>query len=100
MTSKFIHVHDLGQNPLAVVAMGDARVSSSHLRILHIIDMNTIGDAIEQVKLAVEDRAWKDDMLGPLINLKLKKLLETQDKLRPGTLKRRKRWESLGSAWK
>lgn len=100
MTSKFIYVHDLGQNPLAAVTMGDARISSSHLRILHIINMEAIESAIEQVKLAVQDRAWREDVLGPLINLKVKKLVETHDKLRPGTIKRKKRWESLGSAWK
>lgn len=100
VASKFLHVHDLGQNPLAVVMMGDARVSSSSLRILHRINLEGIEGAIEQIKLTVQDRVWKDDILGPLINLKVNKLTETYTKLRPVTSKRRKRWETLGSAWK
>lgn len=100
MASKFLHVHDLGQNPLAVVMMGDARISSSSLRILHRINLEGIEEAIEQIKLVVENRVWKDDILGPLINLKLNKLTETYTKLRPVTSRRRKRWETLGSAWK
>lgn len=100
VASKFLHVHDLGQNPLAVVMMGDARISSSSLRILHRINLEGIEEAIEQIKLVVENRVWKDDILGPLINLKLNKLTETYTKLRPVTSRRRKRWETLGSAWK
>lgn len=100
VTSNFIHVHDLEQNPLAVVTMGDARVSSNHLRILHKINMNTIENAIEQVKLVVRDKGWKDDILGPLINLKVRKLVETHSKLKPDRSKRKRRWETLGSAWK
>lgn len=62
--------------------------------------MTTIENAIEQVKLVVQDKDWKDDILGPLINLKVRKLVETHSKLKPDMSKRKKRWETLGSAWK
>lgn len=100
VTSKFVHVHDLGQNPLGVVTMGEARISNSYLRILHKIDMNVIQDAIEQVQSIVQERAFNDDLLGPLIRLKVRKLNETHKKLKPAKSIRKKRWETLGSAWK
>lgn len=80
--------------------MGNARISSSYLRILHKIDMGTIEGAIQQVKIASQNSALNDDTLGPLIRLKAKKLVEIHIKLKPVMPKRKKRWESLGAAWK
>lgn len=99
-TSKFVHVHDLGQNPLGVVTIGEARISTNHLRILHKIDLNAILDAIEEVQQTVRERAFNDEVLGPLIKLKVRKLIDTHKKLKPVKSVRKKRWEALGSAWK
>lgn len=62
--------------------MGNARISSSYLRILHKIDMGTIEGAIQQVKIASQNSALNDDTLGPLIRLKAKKLVEIHIKLK------------------
>lgn len=62
--------------------------------------MNIMEDAIERVRAVANDRALNDEILGPLIKLKISKLIETHSKLKPVTSKRTKRWETLGSAWK
>lgn len=62
--------------------------------------MNTIEDAIHQVQLIAQKQTLNDDILGPLIRLKVKQLFESYKKLKPIESKRKRRWEALGSAWK
>lgn len=62
--------------------------------------MEAILNAIDQVQRTVQERAFNDDVLGPLIRLKVKKLIDTHRKLKPVKSVRKRRWEALGSAWK
>lgn len=80
--------------------MGQARISNSHVRILHKIDIKDIESVIQFLDVAATEKVVNNKILGPLIKVKQEKLRGTYKKLKNSERTRFKRWNSLGTAWK
>lgn len=95
-----VRIHDLNQNPIAVVSLGTARISHNYVRIIHRIDVSSIESIIEKLIVIANEKITRRHILSPLIKSKQEKLLKTFEKLKTPNYRRVKRWESLGKAWK
>lgn len=93
-----IHVHDLTNNPLAIIPLGKAKVKIGFVRVIHPIDLIQISNTIEEVNREVQ-RSSTVYPLCELLVIKSYKLYETFLKLQPIS-RRQKRWNSIGTAWK
>ena len=93
-----IGIHDITNNPLAVIPLGQARVKTGNIRIIHLIKI----DHLEQVLIS-NDAELKhhvnDNPLYNIIKLKVNKLHETFNKIRPHA-NRERRWDTIGTIWK
>ncbi|XP_041781111.1 uncharacterized protein LOC121598393 [Anopheles merus] len=93
-----IGIHDITNNPLAVIPLGQARVKTGNIRIIHPIKI----DLLEQVLINNEAELKyhvNDNPLYNIIKLKVNKLHETFNKIRPHT-NRERRWDTIGTIWK
>lgn len=86
-----MQIHDMGWKPLGIIKLGNARTSNSYIRVLHKIYTKAIDTAIETVKVLAHENKLK---------IKIKNLVDSFEKMKPVKTSRKKRWESLGSAWK
>lgn len=93
-----IQIHDLTNNPLAIVPLGEARVKIGYIRIVHPIDLVQIGNTIVNVNNDIQNNPFTNP-LYELIQIKNYKLYETFLKSKPLT-KREKRWDTVGTVWK
>lgn len=93
-----LHVHDLTNNPLAIIPLGPARISNNYLRLIHRIDLKLIDETIQSLNYQAQDRVDNKSVMSSLIKAKIDKLNFTFKKLKPYT--RAKRWETLGRFWK
>lgn len=95
-----MQVHDLGKNPLAIVPLGQAKIKTGYIRIIHPININNI----EEVVLEINKEVQKDTESSPLnelIKIRNTKLFETFQKLTPIKRSNRgKRWDTIGKVWK
>ncbi|XP_053699033.1 uncharacterized protein LOC128746003 [Sabethes cyaneus] len=98
-TSKCkISIHDLNRNPIAIIPLGDARISGSYLRIAHPIDLELLETNIKAIVKTAESKIKANQILSPLIQNKLQKLHTIVTKIKPN--QRSRRWETLGKIWK
>lgn len=95
-----VRIHDLDKNPIAVIALGPARVSFNYVRIIHHIDLKPLELITEKLMAIADEKITDRHILSPLIKSKQEKLLKTFGKLKSSNIRRAKRWESLGKAWK
>ena len=93
-----IQIHDLTNNPLAIIPLGKARIKTGHIRIIHPIDLIQIGKTISNVNRDIQNNP-STNPLYELIQIKNYKLYETFTKIKPLT-RRPKRWDTIGTAWK
>ncbi|XP_055615421.1 uncharacterized protein LOC129761707 [Toxorhynchites rutilus septentrionalis] len=93
-----IHVHDLTNNPLAIIPLGKARIKTGYVRIVHPIDLIQIGNTISNVNDEIQSNPSVNP-LYELMQIKNYKLYETFLKLKP-FIKRQKRWDTIGTVWK
>lgn len=93
-----IQIHDLTNNPLAIVPLGTAKLKTGHIRIIHPIDIIQIGKTISNVNKDIQNNP-STNPLYELIQIKIYKLHETFMKIRPYAM-RQKRWDTIGTVWK
>lgn len=93
-----IRVHDLNRNPIAIIPLGEARLSNSYLRIVHPINLKQLGDYIAEIDDVAQDAIKNDKPLSNILKIKLHRLNTIISKVKPAN--RNKRWETLGKAWK
>ena len=98
MIQASIQIHDLTNNPLAIVPLGEARIKTGHIRIIHPIDLIQIGKTISNVNRDIQNNP-STNPLYELIQIKNYRLYETFTKIKPLT-RRPKRWDAIGTAWK
>lgn len=89
-----IRVHDLNRNPIAIIPLGEARLSNSFLRIVHPINLGQLGDYISEIDDVAQDAINKNKPLGNIMKIKLNRLHSIISKVRP--MYRNRRWEALG----
>lgn len=97
-TLSSIQVHDLSNNPLAVIPLGSAKVRIGYIRIIHPIDLIQIGNTIANVNEEIQSHP-STSPLYELMQIKNNKLYETFMKIRP-FVTRHKRWDTIGTIWK
>lgn len=93
-----LQVHDLTNNPLAVIPLGNAKIKVGYIRIVHPIDLIQIGNTIYRINREIQKNPFPN-ALYELIQIKNQKLYETFLKLKP-FVRREKRWDSIGTVWK
>lgn len=93
-----IQIHDLSNNPLAIIPLGKAKVRVGYIRIVHPIDLIQIGNTISNVNQEIQSHP-STSPLYELMQIKNQKLYETFMKLKP-FLRRAKRWDTIGTVWK
>ena len=93
-----IHIHDLTNNPLAIIPLGKAKFKTGYVRIVHPIDLVQIDNTIANVNEEIQANP-STDPLYELMQIKNYKLYETFLKLKP-FVTRHKRWDSIGTVWK
>ena len=94
-----LFIHDLNNNPLAIVPLGKARIKIGYIRILHPINLLEIETTINNI----DDSIIRHPTYNQLYNLvrwRKEKLYESFLKLRPRAEKRQKRWDLIGSVRK
>lgn len=94
-----LHIHDLTNNPLAIIPIGKAQLKTGHVRIIHPIDLIQIGNTIRKVNNDIKLNTISNP-LYELTQIKSSKLAETFMKLKPYVKRISKRWDQLGQAWK
>ncbi|XP_021698647.1 uncharacterized protein LOC110676161 [Aedes aegypti] len=93
-----IRIHDLNKNPLAIIPIGKAKLQLGHVRIIQPVNFTYFEDIIENF----DEMLRTNKLSGKLYQVLKKKhahLYNTYYKLKPN-VHRRKRWNSLGTAWK
>lgn len=97
MESTF-KIHDLNNNPLAIIPIGKAKLQLGFVRIVQPINFTIFEEIIEDF-----DEIIKTNKLnGKLYQILKKKhsfLYNTYYKLKP-TIHRQKRWNTIGTVWK
>lgn len=83
---------------MVIIPLGPARIKIGYVRILHPIDIAQIGELIAKINIDIQRNPYNNP-LYELIEIKRQKLYETYLKLKPFT-HRRKRWDTIGTAWK
>lgn len=94
-----IYIHDLTNNPLAIIPIGQAQIRTGYIRIVLPIDISQLIDTITNISVTVKQNAY-DNSLHKLILRKKDKLYESYLKLRPILKHRVKRWDTVGTVWK
>lgn len=95
----FFHVHNLNDNPLAIISLGKAQVQKGYVRIIYPIDFAEI----EQTLANIDEIDVKQEFYKPFYNLieaRKQKLNDSFLKLRPLISRRSKRWDLIGTTWK
>lgn len=92
-----ILIHDVQKNPIVIIPISTARISSSYLRIGHHIDLKSLAATIQSLDTVIQTKTSDQKLLGPILKIKSEKVHSMFKKLSPS---RQKRWESLGRAWK
>ena len=93
-----IQIHDLTNNPLAIIPLGKAKIRTGHIRIIHPIDLTQISQTINNVNDDIQNNP-STNPLYELIQIKNQKLYETFLKIKPNNI-RQKRWDTIGTVWK
>lgn len=93
-----IRVHDLDRNPIAIIPLGEARLSNSYLRIVHPINLGQLANYIAEIDDVAQNAINKDKPLSNILKIKLHRLRSIISRVRPAN--RNRRWETLGKAWK
>ena len=98
ITNATVQIHDLTNNPLAIIPLGKAKLKTGHIRIIHPIDLIQIGQTINNVNEDIQNNP-STNPLYELIQIKNQKLFETFLKIQPYNV-RPKRWDTIGTIWK
>lgn len=83
---------------MAIVPLGEAKVKTGYIRIVHPIDLIQIGNTINNVNNDIQNNPFTNP-LYELIQIKNYKLYETFLKIKPFN-NRPKRWDTIGTVWK
>lgn len=94
-----VHVHDLTNNPLAIIPMGNAKIKTGYVRVVHPIDLIQIGNTIAKINDDIQRNPFNNP-LYELIQIKNQKLYETFLKLKPFVTKQKRSIEIIGTVWK
>ncbi|XP_055624672.1 uncharacterized protein LOC129778992 isoform X1 [Toxorhynchites rutilus septentrionalis] len=98
MATSDLRIHTLDQSPIIIVPLGPAKISTSSLRIVHPINLTSIGTIVENFNAVSMERLSNQTPFKSIVKAKLDKINLSYNRIKP--LRRRKRWESLGKAWK
>ncbi|XP_062533202.1 uncharacterized protein LOC134202171 [Armigeres subalbatus] len=94
-----IYIHDVRQNPIIIIPIGNAKICNSYLRIIHPIELEPIEQVINELSSKAQEKIIYDRLLNPIIKTKIEKLSLTFKKIRTSE-RRVKRWDTLGKGWK
>lgn len=94
-----VHVHDLTNNPLAIIPIGNAKIKTGYIRIVHPIDLIQIGNTISNVNDDIQNNPFTNP-LYELIQIKNYKLYETFLKLKPYVVRQKRSIDAIGTVWK
>lgn len=94
-----IYIHDVRQNPIIIIPIGNAKICNSYLRIIHPIELEPIEQVINELSSKAQEKIIHDRLLNPIIKTKIEKLSLTFKKIRTSE-RRVKRWDTLGKGWK
>ena len=94
-----IEIHNLAQNHLAVIKIGNAKIIQGHKKITQIINISAIAETVQELEASIMTDVdnYRDEI--PFLTTILDNLKTNLKQLRPKTI-RTKRWDSLGRAWK
>ncbi|XP_052901617.1 uncharacterized protein LOC128309301 [Anopheles moucheti] len=92
-----IYIHDVSNNPLAIIPLGEAKIRMGYVRVIHPINLIDISNMIEETIELIPTEVHTES-LEKLIQIKAMKLQETFKKVKP--FKRQKRWNTIGKVWK
>ncbi|XP_021702588.1 uncharacterized protein LOC5578241 isoform X2 [Aedes aegypti] len=93
-----IRIYDLTNNPIAIIPLGQARISNSYIRVIHPVNLTAIKDAIDLFDYVTKNSDLNNSLFDQVIRKKINKIHLTFNRIVPQN--RFKRWESLGRAWK
>lgn len=100
-----LQVHDLNNNPLAVIPIGEAKIQQGFIRILHPINTSELGILIEDINRQINHENHCTP-IHQLLIVKQQILYDTYMKLSPivnthtQTHTRTKRWDTVGTVFK
>ncbi|XP_062554460.1 uncharacterized protein LOC134219672 [Armigeres subalbatus] len=92
-----LRLHDVKQNPIIMIPLGEARISNSFFRIMHPINLTTIESTIDVYNNVAQTGKLNQTFFELSIRRKIGRINLLFNRIRP---QRIKRWESLGRAWK
>ena len=93
-----LHIHNLNDNPVAIIPFGNARIQTGYIRIINPIDLSEIENTIKNI----QNVAVKQEIFIPLqklIEAKKQRLDSSFLKLKPVKF-RPKRLDMIDTVWK
>lgn len=93
-----IEIHDLNNNPIAIVPLGKAKLKIGHIRIIQPINYAQFIETIDNFDILIKKKAY-NTQLYKLLKTKYNMLYQTYLKISP-TRNRSKRWNTIGTIWK
>lgn len=93
-----IEIHDLNNNPIAIVPLGKAKLKIGHIRIIQPINYAQFIETIDNFDILIKKKAY-NTQLYKLLQTKYNMLYQTYLKISP-TRNRSKRWNTIGTIWK
>lgn len=95
---QFIEIHNVNEEPVAIVKTGEARIIEGYQKFVHAINITAIEFSISEIETHLSTKSISYPDLNELLDHKINDMKDRLQQLKPKT--RQRRWDALGRAWK
>ncbi|XP_055638023.1 uncharacterized protein LOC129776418 isoform X3 [Toxorhynchites rutilus septentrionalis] len=99
-TASFLSMRNLNEDPLLLLNVGNCKIQTGTLKIIHPINLTHIQESIDYLTTSFYDKVDIRNPLGDVVKLKVKKLYNNFLQIKPLQHHRLRRWDTLGATWK
>lgn len=91
---------NLGNDPIVLIKQNNCKIQTGTVKIIHPINLNQIEESIELMTSKFYTQLTNTNPLNEVVKFRIRKLYSSLYALKPHKTHRRRRWDSLGAAWK
>lgn len=95
-----LEIKNLHKDPILVIKTNDCKLQIGNIKLIHPIDLRNLENVIKSMNKFIINKANDRLEIYKIVEQKLRKLNNNFYQIKPIHQRRRKRWDTLGSAWK
>lgn len=95
-----LEIKNLHKDPILVIKTNDCKLQIGNIKLIHPIDLSNLENVIKSMNRLIINKVNDRLEIYKIVEQKLKKLNNNFYQIKPIHQRRRKRWDTLGSAWK